>query len=733
MPHPIARVALNTPLYSVFDYRNPRFELEAGMRVAVNFGRRKEVGIVIETSEHSALAAEQIKPISEVIDGEACVSKSFLEFVQWAARYYHHPVGEALFHALPARLREQQALHHKDVMVWQTTEKGSLYPPDKLGKAIRQIEALQELKKHAQGIGNKALQASGITLNSLQALEKKGLVQQVALPRKTRTAQDAAIHTLRSSPLTLNAEQTAATQRITESFGQFGSFLLHGITGSGKTEVYMHCVQACLEQGRQALILVPEIGLTPQTLQRFQQRFTCKIAVLHSGLGETERFKNWYMARQNQAGIVIGTRSAIFADLPEPGLIIVDEEHDLSYKQQEGFRYSARDLAVVRAKDWNIPVILGSATPSLESLHNCEQGRYQRLPLSERATQGKLPTIRVDDIRGKELQAGLSHNSLHHIRKHLEQHRQVLVFINRRGYTPALVCPECNWLATCPYCDARFTYHKSRQLLLCHHCNFRQAPIKTCPKCHEGNLLALGQGTEKVEELLALHFKKTPILRIDRDSTSQKNAFAEHLKIITSGTPCILVGTQMLTKGHHFPKVSLVCILECDQGFFSADFRAMERMGQTLIQIIGRAGREDDKGEIVLQTQLPDHPQLQSLIKQDYQRFAAELLADRKALNFPPFGMMALLRADAPHIETSMEFLHSVKQLCENAVQPKILGPTPASMQRKAGRHRAQLLFLAHNRHALHSTLNQIITHIAQLPLARKVRWSIDVDPQESF
>jgi primosomal protein N' (replication factor Y) len=734
MPDNIAHIALNSPLRSVFDYKTGGLSPVPGQRVEVPFGKRKAVGIVVKTSNESHFEKGELKAISRTIDDSQVLSSELLDFILWAARYYHHPTGEALFHALPARLRENTSIEHKDFLLWKTSTKGQLIDVESLGRAGKQKEALMILKEHPDGIGNKTCQSLGLSSQTLKALEKKELVVQFS-PSTSPVEKTEKKHLLRTSALTLNEEQQKAYQAVHEKLNKYQCFLLLGITGSGKTEIYLQLIHEVLSQGKQALVLVPEIGLTPQTIQRFQQRFTCPVAVLHSGLSSTERFKNWYKCRQNQAGIIIGTRSAIFTDIPHLGLIIVDEEHDTSYKQQEGFRYSARDLAIVRAQKWKVPVLLGSATPSLESFYNSQNGRYELLKLNTRATNSPEPEIKVVDTRQQELQAGLSQKALQTIRRHLDQEQQVLVFINRRGYTPALICSECKWLATCPFCDARFTFHKQKNRLICHHCNHQQAPITTCEQCGAGEMHSLGQGTEKVEEMLAKHFKQTPIMRIDRDSTERKNALQERLAEIQKGKACILVGTQMLTKGHHFPRVTLVCILDADQGFFSADFRAMERMGQTLLQIIGRAGRESQHSEVVFQTELPDHPALNTLLEKGYAAFAQDILDERKVVNFPPFGCFCLIRADAPHLENSLIFLEEVKQILTTLTEhnSKILGPAPANMQKKAGRHRAQLILHSDNRAKMQNLLNSGIQQIVALKGARKVRWSIDVDPMDMF
>ena len=752
----ILKIALPSPLRTLFDYLLPEAllndtaTLKPGYRVEVPFGKQRLTGLIIAIEAHSDIEPGRLKPILALLDEEASLPEELLQLALWSANYYQHPIGEVIFHLLPNRLREPKTLLHKHLYVWQPSQKALLIEASSLGRANLQAKALRLLQEHPKGLNQETCIHLGVTTATLKALEKKDLACLVVRQKaEQQNFEQPKPQMLRSSHLSLNTEQKTALQEISKALNYgFQSFLLYGITGSGKTEVYLQAIEQVLNEGKQALVLVPEIGLTPQTLLRFQERFTCPIATLHSGLSDLERYKHWYQARSQEAKIIIGTRSAIFADIPKLGLIVVDEEHDPSYKQQEGFRYSARDLALIRAREKNIPVILGSATPSLETLHNVQQGRYQLLKLTQRATHIFQPAIKLLDIRKENLQSGLAQKTLQHIRHHLDRQQQVLVFINRRGYTPALICGACHWLASCPFCDARFTYHKGKNRLICHHCNYQQALITQCPQCHHGEMHMLGQGTEKVEELLQKHFKKIPVLRIDRDSTEKKNAFSQGLKFILKGEPCILVGTQMLTKGHHFPKVSMVCIIDADQGFFSADFRALERMSQTLVQIAGRSGREIQDSEVLLQTAYPDHPGLQVLVREGYLTFAELSLKERQVLKFPPYAYLVLIRADAIHIEQSVAFLEQVKSLLVQQIQLaikvdtpstksfqniKLLGPAPAPMQKRAGRHRAQLLLKSESRSALQALLKNSIPLFSELPENKKVRWSIDVDPLELF
>ncbi|HEY0634672.1 MAG TPA: primosomal protein N', partial [Gammaproteobacteria bacterium] len=536
-------------------------------------------------------------------------------------------------------------------------------------------------------------------------------------------------------PPELNSDQRAAVTAITAAAGRFQPFLLDGVTGSGKTEVYLQAIAPVLAAGRQILLLVPEIGLTPQLVERFRQRFAVPLALLHSGLSDNERQCAWLMARNGQAPIVIGTRSALFTPLKNPGLIIVDEEHDPSLKQQEGFRYSARDVAVVRAHQLGIPVVLGSATPSLESLHNAQAGRYLRLRLPERAGTALHPRMHLLDVRQQPLQEGLAEPLALLMHRHLAQGGQVLLFLNRRGYSPALICHDCGQVADCPRCDARLTYHAAQRRLRCHHCGTERPVPKQCPHCGSADLRPLGQGTERIEEGLKVRFPGVGLVRIDRDTTSRKGAMTALLQEVHGGEARILIGTQMVAKGHHFPEVTLVGILDADQGLFSADFRASERMAQLILQVAGRAGRAERPGEVVIQTHAPDHPLLRTLVAADYHAFAQAALLEREQAQFPPFSHLALLRAEAVDPTAPLTFLEAARRLAagsaDSAVQ--LLGPVPAPMERRAGRTRAQLLLQSNSRTALHRLLDQWVVGLEGLKEGRKVRWSLDVDPVELY
>jgi primosomal protein N' (replication factor Y) len=534
------------------------------------------------------------------------------------------------------------------------------------------------------------------------------------------------------APPVLNPAQAQAVRQVSEALGRFGAFLLDGVTGSGKTEVYLRIVEAVLATGRQALVLVPEIGLTPQLLERFQARVPGPLAVLHSGLGDRERLDAWLSARSGDASVVIGTRSAVFAPLPAPGVIIVDEEHDASFKQQDGFRYNARDLAVVRARQVDIPVLLGSATPAFESLHNARRDRYRRLRLPERVGGAVEPTIELLDVRRQPMEEGVSEPLCARMQRHLDDDEQVLLFLNRRGFAPTLICHECGWLGECRRCDARLTLHMTRRRLVCHHCGAEQPIAVACPDCGSVDLRALGQGTERIEQVLEKRFPGVGIARVDRDSTRRRGSLHDLLHAVRTGERRILVGTQMLAKGHHFPDVTLVGVVDADQGLFGVDFRAGERMAQLILQVAGRAGRAERPGRVLIQTHHPEHPLLSVLVSQGYSAFAASALEERRQAGLPPFAFQALLRAEAARPEQPWTFLQEAATIGHSLTsEVELLGPAPAPMERRAGRYRAQLLIQAQRRSDLHGFLDRWVKRLATLRFARRVRWSLDVDPAD--
>jgi primosomal protein N' (replication factor Y) (superfamily II helicase) len=730
MKPPILRIAVGTPLYRCFDYLAPvdcdRAALLAGQRVRVPFGRRTTVGLLLEVVDHTDIATARLKRALEVLDTQPVIAPDIQALVNWASRYYQYPVGEAYAAAMPALLRQGQAAAIQQTPAWRLTAAGRALAPETLVRAPRQAAIIAALQAAPQGIDRAALDAPASVLH---ALTDKGWIE-------TFPAGDVlSASTVTESPHTLNPDQQRAVDAVALQLGEFASFLLEGVTGSGKTEVYLHLIDRVLARGQQVLVLVPEIGLTPQLVSRFHQRFPVALAVLHSGLTDRDRLNAWLAARAGSAPIVLGTRSAIFTPLARPGLVIVDEEHDASLKQQEGFRYSARDLAVWRARRLKVPVVLGSATPSLESLYNVEQKRYQHLVLPERTGRAELPVFRLIDVRQQPVQDGLTPLLLKEVERHLAADGQVLLFLNRRGFAPTLMCYGCDWVAECRRCDARLTWHHSDGRLHCHHCG-SQRPVDTrCPQCGGHELHPQGQGTERVEQALAERFPDVEMLRIDRDTTRRKGALDRLLAQARDGQRQILLGTQMLAKGHHFPNVTLVGILDADQGLFSTDFRASERMAQLIVQVAGRAGRQDRPGQVVIQTAHPGHPLLATLVTQGYPAFAAAALEERKAAHLPPLTNLALLRAEATDAGAPVRFLEGVRERIRRAGSPGVeaWGPVPAGMERRAGRYRAQLLLQSDQRAGLQQLLDGLVRELEQSPETRRVRWSVDVDPADTY
>ncbi|MDO8268508.1 MAG: primosomal protein N' [Moraxellaceae bacterium] len=728
------QLALPSPLRQTFDYILPA-KMDppppVGARVRVPFGKQSLLGIVLAVNEQASYDEAKLRPADEAIDSEPVLPDSLFRLLRWAADYYQHPVGEVFDTALPVLLRQGEPLAAPGETRWQATRLGQLYPLDgTIKRAPKQVAALTTLREHPQGMIPPLLNGLGVERPTLLALEKKGLVERVIL---SPPANEQASPALREPPLSLSTEQQTAVSAIIDHLGHFQPFLLFGTTGSGKTEVYLQAIAATLARGEQALVLVPEIGLTPQTVARFRTRFQTEIAVLHSGRNERERLDAWRAARSGRAGIVIGTRSAVFTPLARPGLLIVDEEHDLSFKQHEGFRYHARDLAVRRAQLEGIPIVLGSATPALESLANATSSRYELLRLKERAAGAQEPVFKLIDLRHQPTREGFTDSLLKAMAATLKKDEQVLVFLNRRGYAPVLLCHDCGWHAQCRRCDARPTLHRNPVRLHCHHCGAEGPPPRACPSCGSTDLRPIGLGTERVEDLLRAQFPDVPLFRVDRDSTRRKDALANLTTAIHDSKAAILVGTQMLAKGHHFPRVTLVALLDMDGGLFGADFRASEHTAQLILQVAGRAGRAERPGLVLLQTHQPEHPLIHELITQGYPAFAERALAERRLLSFPPHGFLVLIRAEATQAELPAAFLQAIMDAAESLGRPEVQrwGPVPAPMERRAGRFRAHLLLQCPQRAPLRELVTALVPLIESLPGARKVRWSVDVDPQD--
>lgn len=739
MPDAILRLALPSPLRRLFDYLAPagvaRSALQPGMRLRVPFGRREMIGVLVEVVDKSDVPADKLKPAIAVLDSEPPLPPALFKLCLWTAQYYQHSLGDTLSWALPVLLRQGEPAEARQDRFWQVAPDASIDDP-RIARAPKQKEALRTLAQHPHGVAHQLLSKLMLNRESLNLLLAKALV---TVEVRGHAPVERHEHWLAQPELPLNTEQRAAYEAIRSGFGSFHASLLAGVTGSGKTEVYLQLIRETLEAGKQALVLIPEINLGPQTLARFEQRFNARIALLHSAVNDRDRLDAWLAARDGEADIIIGTRSALFTPMKNPGLIIIDEEHDGSYKQQEGLRYHARDLALVRARQEDIPIVLGSATPSLESLHNAYTGRYALLRLNERAGGAQQPRFLRLDVKSRPLDSGISGPMQQAIGQTLAAGQQVLVFLNRRGFAPTLLCHDCGWLSECTRCDARMTVHQRSGELRCHHCGHVERVPRNCPACGKVDLRPVGAGTERAEERLAILFPDFPVLRVDRDSTSRKDAMNQLFATIQKGQPCILVGTQMLAKGHHFPRVTLVSILDADGGLFSGDFRASERMAQLIVQVAGRAGRADEPGKVIIQTHLADHPLLIQLTEQGYFAFAEQALSERRAAGLPPFSHLALLRAEAHKPGQAEGFLDEACSEAERLLKDmalggiELLGPVPAPMERRAGRYRAQLLVQANARAPLHKLLATWLLALENMPSGRQVRWSLDVDPVDLY
>jgi primosomal protein N' (replication factor Y) len=738
-PTSVLRVVLPLPLPQAFDYLPPAGHLAdaslIGCRVRVPFGSRELIGMIDAVGAHDA-DAPPLKHALAILDPEPLLAGELLDTLRWTARYYHAPLGEMISTALPANLRGGDALPDTCAFGWTLTEAGrtGLF-------GLRKNTATRRL---AERIASVAIDEDALDndfdgwRSAMRALHKRGYAERVALlPGRIDASPQV--------PHTLNPSQRIAADAAIAALGAFRPLLLDGVTGSGKTEVYLEAISECLARGRQALILVPEIGLTPQTLRRFRARLGVPIHALHSGLADGERARAWTAMLRGEARVLVGTRSAIFTPLPEAGLIVIDEEHDSSYKQQDGVRYHARDLALVRGKALGVPVLLGSATPSLESLHHAISGRYEHLQLRQRAGAARTPVVRVLDIRKRPLDGGLSKDVMDAIDACLRRGEQALVFKNRRGYAPVLLCHDCGWSANCLRCDSAMTVHGRGRTLICHHCGSRRSVPSACPDCASLALRPQGAGTERIEETLAARFPDVPLLRVDRGTTRHRDAIEKHLDELGDRAG-ILVGTQMLAKGHDLPGLTLVAVVGVDEGLHSADFRAPEKLAQLLIQVAGRGGRAAKPGDVVLQTHHPEHPLLNTLLGGGYSAFAALELAQREAAGFPPYAFMALLRAEAPTEAAVQAFLGEARDViagkkgsgssaaAANEPDPvSVHGPLPAPMARRAGRARGQLHLTALQRPALQAALSAWMPRLHALKSARKVRWSLDVDPVDLY
>ena len=733
----IVRVALDIPLSTLFDYfLAENMTVVVGQRVVVPFRRLQLVGVVMECESETTLSSERIKAVLQVLHDVPPLPADMLKLLRFCSDYYQHPIGMTVLSALPTRIRNSAKVTLKRALTYDLSASGRSLDLEQLPKRKlvqrRILDALQ-----AGSLSSNQVRALAPTaMTTLKSLLESGWVEEINLPSSTggRAAEGKGElpPIIFNNAHALTAEQQHAVDAVNQAQG-YGCFLLHGITGSGKTEVYAHLMHQILQHGGQVLLLVPEINLTPQLEHYFQSRFpNAELVSLHSGLNEGERTQNWLLAQAGQASIVLGTRLSVFTPLPQLALIIVDEEHDASFKQQDGLRYSARDVAIFRANQRGVPIVLGSATPSLESYYNAQSGRYTLLRLSQRANaQAQLPTVRCLNISNALLPEGISPGMLAALDTRLQRKEQSLIFINRRGHAPVLMCTACGWLSGCPNCAGKLVLHLKDRRLRCHHCGHQERVPHACPSCGNADLQPVGIGTQRVEATLQTHFPEARILRVDRDSTRNKGTWNAMRKQIQDNAVDILVGTQMLAKGHDFPNLTLVGVLNPDNALYSSDFRASEKLFAQLSQVAGRAGRADKPGEVLVQTAFPTHPLFQALIAHDYETWARTMLVEREQAGFPPFVFQVLLRAEGKQENDVFTFMHKARAATKAlGKEVEVYGVIPAAMPRRANHFLAQLLVQSVTRKSLQQFLRAWKPLLDELP-AQKLRWSLDVDPLE--
>ena len=731
----IARIAVPVPIFRLFDYKSKEL-LKVGARVLIPFAQRQLVGIVVDEVEPNNVKVElnKLKSVTEVLDPNF-ISQDLIDLAQWIASYYLVPIGMVYELILPVKLRKAEPSKPIGVKHWQLNKTAANVISEDFGRAFAQ-RALFEFMQQTGAVN--ALQLNehfNQWRPAMKAISNKGLIE---------TTNILSFSEYTPKPLDEQLILNAAQQKIVASVeAKFATHLIHGITGSGKTEVYLSIVEKHLAEDRQALLLVPEISLTPQFVERVRQRLNKSVAVVHSSMNDAQRHKAWWAAKNGEVDIVLGTRASVFTAFKNLRIIIVDEEHDSSFKQQDGVRYHARDVAIMRAKQYDIPIVLGSATPSLEALHNVAQGKFILRTLAQRATGASLPEMHLIDCNDpvEKLENGLSLSLLKHIKKRLDKKQQTILFINRRGFSPTLYCTECGWTAQCPRCDARVTAHidpnsGSIKRLRCHHCGYQagtaHSKFNQCGACHQPTVMPLGAGTQRAEEALRHHFPEAVLTRLDRDAITTKTALERELCRIKSGDVDIIIGTQMLTKGHDFPNVTLVGVLDADQGLFALDFRSQEKLYQQLLQISGRAGRHQH-GEVYIQTQFPDHEFYQQLLAQDYAAFAQHEIENRRMLNYPPIGYISLLRAESRYAKQGLDFLRWCQQQVAQQEGVFISDAVPAPMEKRAGRYRAQLMMHSQSRSALHQFQHRLMSLISNNKQQNSIRWSLDVDPIDLY
>lgn len=715
----ILSVAVPSPLRKALDYLAPNEEghtFQPGQRWTVPLGSRKVIGVLVEVKSHSDCERAQLKSALVCHDAESLWPAPLWQLCCFAAEYYRYPLGAAFAEILPMGLKQGSDATLEPIVSYQVTNEGRASLATPFNHASKQ-RLLLELIAEKGSVEKEKLTGKSAVLKRLILKSQVETVSQLPVMWQYEKIPPS---------LTLTNEQQVVVEVIEQSVG-FHAFLLWGVTGSGKTEVYFRVMQSCLAQGKQVLFLVPEIALTPQTLSRIEQAFSVPVVAYHSGLTDKNRLNAWKMARSGLAAIVVGTRSAIFLPLKNPGMIVIDEEHDASYKQQNGFRYNARDCAVRRAQLEGVPLILGSATPSLRTYHNALKGRYTLLRLTQSAVALHPAKRRCLQLSARDYQQGISDEVKKIMEVHLKNKKQVLLFLNRRGFAPLYFCPSCEYIAQCHQCDANLTYHKKKHSLICHHCNSKTRAMKDCPSCARAEMIAYGLGTEQLEQTAQALFPLNRVLRMDRDTTVKRGELEKQLKSVVSGEAEIIIGTQMLAKGHHFPNLTCVIVVNADQGFLSSDFRSAEQTAALLEQVSGRAGRELHVGEVVFQTLQSDNPYLKTLLKEGYLVLAKQLLEEREEAGLPPSTALALLAAESKHIGEAERFLLSI---CEQFRKKgwEWIGPMPALLAKRANWYRFQLGLLSATPSVLQEQLQQLIARLDLIENSR-IRWFLDVDP----
>lgn len=718
----IIQVALPVPLRKTFEYlppENSEIALKVGQRVVVPFGRQTLVGIVHKVTNESEHPIAKLKMALSIVEDAPSFDSHQLAFLDWSAKYFQHPIGEVYSSALPGVLREPKS---QSEFLQKRLVKTEHLPEKFAANAKKQIQLANLLNDG--NYSREEFSEQEVNSTTIKKFVDQHWAQWQILDSSPQLVAEDDIN----AHLSLNTEQAIAVSAI-NSAAKHECYLLDGVTGSGKTEVYLQAISHILLQQKQVLVLVPEIGLTPQTISRFKRRFNVPILLWHSGMTDKQRFTTWQQAVSGCAKVIIATRSGVFLPFANLGMIVIDEEHDASFKQQDGFKYHCRSLALYRGKLLDIPVVLGTATPSLETLHNAKTEKFHHLVLQKRATGNLLPKMQLLDLNLCQVDAGIGEPLFARIKQTLDNSQQVMLFINRRGFAPVLMCEECHWLSDCHRCSGFATFHKGSNQLICHHCGYVQPVVHQCPSCGSPRVTSVGVGTEQLHLALAEKLPDYPVVRLDRDSTSKKGEFDRLLEEINKGEPQIIVGTQMIAKGHHFPNVTLVGIVDVDGALFSSDFRAAEKLAQLVVQISGRAGRGTEKGEVWLQTKFPEHPVIQDLVNNQYTDFAKYALTERQMLQLPPFSFQFALRAEATQNQYAADWLNSVSQHLHQFEHLLVLGPSPAPMMRKAGKYRHILTVQCQSRPYLHNVLNWLIENLDRIEKDNRIRWSIDVDP----